>query len=68
MKDDNRIIYFVEDLVDILKLSKDFVYSLFRRDDFPGMQIANRYCIRKDFFWIWLEQQENTTKEVPNEN
>ena len=63
MGDDNRIIYFVEDLVDILKLSKDYVYSLFRQDDFPGMRIANRYCIRKDYFWMWLDKQENRSKE-----
>lgn len=63
MGDDNRIIYFVEDLVDILKLSKDYVYSLFRQDDFPGMRIANRYCIRKDYFWIWLCKQTIMNKE-----
>ncbi len=62
MKDDKRIIFFAKDLIDILKLSKSFVYTLFQRDDFPGMIIANQYCIRKDRFWEWLDKQKEVQK------
>jgi len=67
MESEKRIVYFVKDIADILKLSNVFVYTLFRREDFPGMCIANRFCIRKDYFWEWLDLQDNSQRRLDDE-
>ena len=67
MESEKKIVYFVKDIVDILKLSNVFVYTLFRREDFPGMCIANRFCIRKDYFWEWLDLQDNSQRRLDDE-
>lgn len=67
MGSEKRIVFFINDIADILKLSKDFVYTLFRREDFPGMIIANRLCIRKDYFWEWLDLQDNSQRRHDDE-
>lgn len=67
MGSEKRIVFFVKDIADILKLSKDYAYTLFRREDFPGMCIANRFCIRKDYFWEWLDLQNNNQRRLDDE-
>lgn len=67
MENEKRIVYFVNDIADILKLSKEFVYTLFQREDFPGMCIANRLCVRKDHFWDWLDSQDNSQRRFDDE-
>ena len=67
MESEKRIVYFVKDIADILKQSNVFVYTLFRREDFPGMCIANRFCIRKDYFWEWLDLQDNSQRRLDDE-
>ena len=50
----SKIVLFVSDVADILNFSKERTYTLFARQDFPSMLIANRYCIRIDRFCDWL--------------
>lgn len=67
MESEKKIVFFVKDIADILKLSKNYAYTLFRREDFSGMCIANRFCIRKDYFWEWLDLQDKNQRRLDDE-
>lgn len=54
---ETKFIFSVEDVADILNISKDFAYTLFQSPDFPAMLIANRLCVRGDKFDAWVDQQ-----------
>lgn len=38
--------------------SRNAVYAMFARSDFPSIQHGNRHYIRKDKFLAWLDQHE----------
>lgn len=45
----------VSEVADILNICKPYAYNLFAETDFPGMKIGNRYLVRKDKFFSWME-------------
>lgn len=46
-----------EDLMDILYCTKEEVYNLFTRDDFPKVKFGDRYLIPKKELAIWLDKE-----------
>lgn len=46
-----------KDLENILAISRGLVYELFKRPDFPAMEIGGRKLVLKDKFTQWLNKQ-----------
>lgn len=49
----------VKDLIDILNLSEDTIYTVTHRQDFPIIVIGNRRLVRKDRLFEWIKEQES---------
>lgn len=43
-----------------LKVSKNKVYELFSRPDFPSFKLGSTYHVLEDDLYAWLRQQHNT--------
>jgi len=46
-----------KDLESVLAISRGLVYELFKRPDFPVMEIGGRKLVLKDKFISWLNKQ-----------
>lgn len=55
MTTEKKIVLTVLEVADILNICKPYAYNLFAEPDFPGMKIGNRYLVRKDKFFSWIE-------------
>lgn len=64
MNTEKKIVLYVSNVADILNISRRQAYTLFAKPDFPKIRIGNRYCVRKDRFYSWIEAQ---AKEDKNE-
>ena len=47
-----------KDIKEILGVSYNTVYSMFRQDGFPSMKIGRRHFITSEAFYKWLELYE----------
>lgn len=45
----------------MMGFSRNAVYTMFGRSDFPCVQYGNRRYFRRDKFFAWLEQREGGT-------
>ncbi len=52
---EKKIVVTFAEVADILNICKPYAYNLFAEPDFPGMKIGNRYLVRKDKFFSWME-------------
>ncbi len=43
----------------ILRVGNNRVYEIFRRDDFPRLEIGRKLFVRRDALERWIIQQEN---------
>lgn len=62
MNYEKKIVLYVSNVADILNISKEYAYTLFARPDFPKMIIGNRFCVRKDRFFSWVDQNSKEDK------
>lgn len=53
------IVYSIEELSKILKISKSMAYQLARNDDFPKIKIGKRILIPAESLKRWLLRNEN---------
>lgn len=58
------LILSVNDVADILGLSRAYAYNLFHAKGFPTIHIGKRMMVRKEKFFEWLLAQE---QEVTHE-
>ena len=47
-----------KDIIDILKLSRSFVYSLRRNGDLPTIKVGKRRLVIRDQFIEWMNRYE----------
>ena len=47
-----------KDIIDILKLSRSFVYSLMRNGDLPTIKVGKRRLVIRDQFIEWMIRYE----------
>jgi len=47
-----------KEVADILKISRNKAYELFRRESFPAFRIGKQYRIRQDRFLTWLDSDD----------
>jgi len=47
----------VNELAEVLNVSKWTAYELCRRPDFPAVRIGRRILVRKDQLRVWLDKQ-----------
>ena len=47
----------VAQVAEYLGISKTTAYTLFRREDFPSLQINRRYLVPRDRFLNWIDVQ-----------
>ena len=47
-----------KDIIDILKLSRSFVYSLMRNGDLPTIKVGKRRLVIRDQFIEWMNRYE----------
>lgn len=52
------LILSVNDVADILGLSRAYAYNLFHTAGFPAIRIGKRMMVRKEKFYEWLLAQE----------
>ncbi|MBQ4040927.1 MAG: helix-turn-helix domain-containing protein [Oscillospiraceae bacterium] len=52
------VILSVNDVADILGLSRAYAYNLFHTEGFPTIHIGKRMMVRKEKFFEWLLAQE----------
>lgn len=52
------LILSVNDVADILGLSRAYAYNLFHTEGFPTIHIGKRMMVRKEKFFEWLLAQE----------
>lgn len=57
-----KFVLSVEEVADILNISKDLAYTVFRRQDFPSMRIGKKLIVRADKFFAWTECKEEISK------
>lgn len=55
----------VEDAALLLGVSRDTIYKLLHRDDFPRLKIGNRTLISVAGLRRWVEAQIETGREAP---
>lgn len=58
MKNKECIMYTVEEVQNLLGISRKAAYKLFKREDFPWIMIGNAKKILKEDFWAWLQKQK----------
>lgn len=51
----------VEDVANVLKISKPFAYNLFCENDFPAIKIGTRRLVRREKLLKWLEKHETAS-------
>ena len=49
--------YSIKEVQQMLKISKNTAYELFRRDDFPALKVGGQYRISKDEFKKWCDRK-----------
>lgn len=64
--DELPIMLSVNQLANVLGISRTSSYDLVRSKDFPSITIGSRIVIPKDELMIWIQNQLNS-KEVKNE-
>ena len=47
-----------KEIIDILKLSRSFVYSLMRNGDLPTIKVGKRRLVIRDQFIEWMNRYE----------
>lgn len=47
----------VDEVKEVLKLGKDKVYAIFRRDDFPAIRIGKRFVVEEGALKKWLQER-----------
>ena len=47
-----------KDIIDILKLSRSFVYSLMRNGDLPPVKVGKRRLVQRLQFVEWMKRYE----------
>lgn len=57
-EDQVPLILTVNDVADILGLSRAYAYNLFHAEGFPTIHIGKRMMVRKEKFFEWLLMQE----------
>ena len=55
------MIYTVEDIMDILRISRNVAYKLFNSDGFPALRINRLLRVEKTAFENWLKSNEGRT-------
>ena len=62
-----KIVLNVNEVANALQISKDLVYRLFHRKDFPALKIGNKLMVRVDHFNEWMERlkQKRTIEHDP---
>ena len=51
-----------QDVQAILGVGHSYMSELFRRNDFPKLEILKRNLVLKDSFFSWLERREEDAK------
>lgn len=64
--DELPIMLSVNQLANVLGISRTSSYDLVRSKDFPSITIGSRIVVPKDELMIWIQNQLNS-KEVKNE-
>lgn len=57
--DDLPVILNAGHVAQILGISKGLAYQLFRRGDFPAVQLGRRKLVARDAFVAWFNRQQN---------
>ena len=57
--DDLPVILNASHVAQILGISKTLAYQLFRRGDFPTVQLGRRKLVSRDAFITWFNRQQN---------
>lgn len=52
-----RLVLTVPEAADLLGISKNLMYELTRREDFPILRVNTRKLIPKNAFYKWLDKQ-----------
>ena len=65
----NKAYYTVEDLKDILGVSRSTVYNLLKRNEFRWLHIGNKFIIPKKCFdsWFYGEMKKDSNQEKAGE-
>ena len=61
---ENKFVFSVVDVADILNVSKDFAYTIFQQKDFPAMFIGKKLCVRADYFYKWIDVMETKSAQI----
>lgn len=60
MERNNRLVYTVEEVAEMLGLSESYTYKLAKARKFPVLQLGRRIVIPKEKFEIWLNESPVT--------
>lgn len=50
-----KMVYSVQEVAEMLNLSKSYIYELIRREEIPSVKLGNKKLIPKEKFDNWLK-------------
>lgn len=62
--EDLPIMLSVNDVKDILGVSRAHIYNIFHSEGFPTVKIGNRLIVSKESLKRWLEEKEQENKKT----
>lgn len=54
-----KLVYSVQEVADMLGISKSYAYELIKHGDIPSILLGKKRVIPKERFVGWLNQKEN---------
>ncbi|HJF51554.1 helix-turn-helix transcriptional regulator [Butyricicoccus pullicaecorum] len=63
---DLALILNASQVAEFLGISRSLAYKLFRRKDFPTIQIGHRKLVRREALLAWLDAHTQGREEVAN--
>ncbi len=58
MDGNNRLVYTVNEVAEMLGLSESYAYKLAKARKFPVLQLGRRIVVPKEKFEIWLNESQ----------
>jgi len=66
--EDEPLLLDAKDLQRIMRINRNHIYELFHQESFPSIRIGRRFCVEKNNFREWLQQQSWKNEFISKHN